>query len=82
MDVSIRFWNNSKRQAETRYLRSEFLHRPNAENLANLLSSALKHLDQKKSTTVFYGWPLIQLECFGYSIWEKKWKWIWTVIGN
>ena len=25
MDVAIRFWNNSKKQAETRYLTSEFL---------------------------------------------------------
>ena len=46
MDVAIRFWNNSKKQAETRYLTSEFLHRPNAENLVNSLVSALKHLDQ------------------------------------
>ena len=45
MYVAIRFWNNSKKQAETRHLASEFLHRPNAENLVNLLSSALKHLD-------------------------------------
>ena len=57
MDVSIRFWNNSKRQAETRYLRSEFLHRPNAENLANLLSSALKHLDQKNLPQFSMGGP-------------------------
>ena len=47
MDVAFRFWNNSKKQAETRYLTSEFLHRPNAENLFNSLSSALKPLDQQ-----------------------------------
>ena len=46
-DVAIRFWNNSKKQAETRYLTSEFLHRPNAENLVNSLSYSLKHLDQQ-----------------------------------
>ena len=46
MNVAIRFWNNSKKQAKTRYLTSEFLHRPNAENLVNSLSSALKPLDQ------------------------------------
>ena len=41
MDVAIRFWNNSEKQAGIRYLTSEFLHRPNAENLVNSLSSAL-----------------------------------------
>ena len=47
MDVAIRFLHNSKKQAKTRYLISKFLHRPNAENLVNLFSSALKHLDQE-----------------------------------
>ena len=47
IDVAIRFWNNSKRQAETRYLTSEYLRRPNVENLVNSLISALKHLDQQ-----------------------------------
>ena len=46
MGVAIRFWDNSKKQDENRYLKSEFLHRPNTENLVNLFSSALKHLDQ------------------------------------
>ena len=32
MDVAIRFWNNSKKQAGTRYFTSEFLQRPNVEN--------------------------------------------------
>ena len=32
---------------ETRYLTSEFRQRPNAENLVNSLSSALKHLDKQ-----------------------------------
>ena len=59
MDLAIRFWNNSKKQAETRYLTSEFLHRPNAENLVNSLSSALKHLDQQN---------LLQLSMDGASI--------------
>ena len=47
MDVAIRFRNHSRKQDETRYVTSEFLYRPNAENLVNLLSSALKHLDQQ-----------------------------------
>ena len=59
MDVAIRFWNNSKKQAETRYLTSEFLHRPNAENLVNSLSSALEHLDQQN---------LLQLSMDGPSV--------------
>ena len=59
MDAAIRFWNNSKNQAETRYLTSEFLHRPNAENLVKSLSSALKHLDQQN---------LLQLSMDGPSV--------------
>ena len=59
MDVAIRFWNNSKKQAETRYLTSEFLHRPNAEKLVNSLSSALEHLDQQN---------LLQLSMDGPSV--------------
>ena len=47
MDVAIRFWNNSKKELEIRYLTSEFLNRPNAENLVNSLSSTTKHLDQR-----------------------------------
>ena len=35
MEVAIQFRNNSKKQAEIRYLTSEFLHRPNAENVVN-----------------------------------------------
>ena len=47
LPLDIRFWNNSKKQSEIRYLASEFLSRPNAENLVNLFSSATKHLDQR-----------------------------------
>ena len=47
MEVAIQFRNNSKKQAEIRYLTSEFLHRSNAENVVNWLSSGLKHLDQQ-----------------------------------
>ena len=58
MDVAIRFWNNSKKQAETRYLTSDFLHSPNAENLISLLSSALAHLDQQNLLQLSMDCPL------------------------
>ena len=59
MGVAIRFWNYSKKQTETRYLTLEFLYRPNAENLGNSFSSALKHLDQQN---------LLQLSMDGPSV--------------
>ena len=59
MDLAIRFWNNSKKQTETRYLTSEFLHRPNAENLVISLSSALKHLDQQNLLQLSMGDPSV-----------------------
>ena len=59
MDVAIRFWNNSKKQSETRYLTSEFLNRPNAENIVNSLSSAIKHLDQRNSLQISMDGPLV-----------------------
>ena len=46
-DAVVQFWNNSKKQPETRYLTSEFLHSPNAENLVNALTSTCKHLHQQ-----------------------------------
>ena len=64
MDVAIRFRNHSRKQDETKYVTSEFLYRPNAENLVNLLSSALKHLDQQN---------LLQFSMDGPSInWLEK----------
>ena len=59
MDVAIRFWNNSKKQSETRYLTSEFLNRPNAENLVNSLSSATKDLDQQNLLQISMDGPSV-----------------------
>ena len=59
MDGAIRFWNNSKKQAETRYLTSEFLHRPNAENVVNSLRSAIKHLDQQNLLQLYMDGPSV-----------------------
>ena len=46
-DAVVQFWNNSKKQPENRYLTSEFLHSPNAENLVNSLSSTCKYLHKQ-----------------------------------
>lgn len=47
MDIQIRFWNESTGLAETRYLDSKFLKRPNAENLTTELNNALGELPTK-----------------------------------
>ena len=59
MDVAIRFWNNSKKEWETRYLTSEFLNIPSAENLVNSLSSATKHLDQQNLLQISMDGPSV-----------------------
>ena len=45
MDIQIRFWNNSSNLACTSYLDSQYLHRPNADNLVKALSDSLVNLD-------------------------------------
>lgn len=45
MDIQIRFWNNSSNLACTRYLDSQYLHRPNADNLVKALNDSLVNLD-------------------------------------
>ena len=59
MDVAIWFWNDFKKQAETRYLTSEFLYGPNAENLVNSLSSSPKHLDQQNLLQLYMDGPSV-----------------------
>ena len=46
MDVALRFWNEKKGQAETKYYDSQFLSRPNAENLYAGLETSMKGLDK------------------------------------
>lgn len=48
MDVNIRFWNNIKNIAETSYLTSKFLLRPNAENLKKDIFASLEPLEKSK----------------------------------
>lgn len=45
MDVQVRFWDNASNLAATRYLDSQFLHRPNAINLVKALDAALTELN-------------------------------------
>ena len=46
--VALRFWNEKKDQAETKYYDSQFLTRPNAENLYSGLETSMKGLDKVK----------------------------------
>ena len=68
MDVAIRFWNSSNKQAETRLLTSEFLHRPNAKNLVNSLSSALKQLDQQNLLQLSMDGPSVNWNVFEHEM--------------
>ena len=48
MDIIIKYWCSEKGKAETRYFDSQFLRRPNAENLVEKLKVSLKQLDTRK----------------------------------
>ena len=48
MDVNIRYWNDKRNIAETAYLDSQFLLRPNAENLKSELIESMSNLDMAK----------------------------------
>ena len=46
MDVNIRFWNNETNILETRYLYSQFLERPNADNLFQIIKDSTSGLNE------------------------------------
>ena len=48
MDVKLRYWNDENNIAETSYLDSKFLLRPNAENLKCELVASITGLDMAK----------------------------------
>ena len=48
MDVNLRYWNDEKNIAETSYLDSKFLLRPNAENLKCELGASITGLNMAK----------------------------------
>ena len=48
MDVNIRYWCNIKNIAESAYLTSRMLLRPNAENLKDELFASIDQLDKNK----------------------------------
>ena len=48
MDVQIRYWNETTKQVDTRYIDSQFLRRPNAQNLFDCLIASLKDLPYKR----------------------------------
>ena len=48
IDVNLRYWNNENSVAETSYIDSQFLLRPNAANLKNVLVESLTGLEESK----------------------------------
>ena len=48
MDVNIRHWNNNKNIAESAYLTSRMLLRPNADNLKDEIFASIDQLDKNK----------------------------------
>ena len=58
MDIQVHFWDENSVQAKTRYFDSQFLLRPNANNLLESLTTAIKDLSQEK---------LVQLSIDGQS---------------
>jgi hypothetical protein len=69
MDVVVRFWDEIDCAIKTRYINSQFLKRPNAENLLSELLIAIKDLPNEK---------MIQLSMDGPS---TNWK-VLTLIQN
>ena len=48
MDVGVRYWNNRKNIAETRYFDSEFMRRPNADVLLKNLDESISSLNRRQ----------------------------------
>ena len=48
MDIQLRFWSDSDGLVKTRYYDSQFLSRPNAENLTSSLSESLTGISLQK----------------------------------
>ena len=57
MDINLRYWNAEKNIAETSYLRSKFLLRPNAKNLKCELVAPITGLDMTKFLQLPIGVP-------------------------
>ena len=47
MDINIRYWDIKEKKVKTRYLDSQFLERPNADNLLQSLKTAIKDLKEE-----------------------------------
>ena len=48
MDIQVRFWDENSVQAKTHYFDSQFLLRPNANNVLESLTTKIKDLSQEK----------------------------------
>ena len=47
MDINIRYWDSKEKKVKTRYLDSQFLEQPNADNLLQRLKTAIKDLKEE-----------------------------------
>lgn len=65
LDVILRFWDANDNMVKTRYFDSQFLRRPNAENLINKLNSSTEEISKNH---------LIQISMDGPSVNWKLWE--------
>ena len=66
LDIHIRFWDNSKCMAVTRYFDSRFLRRPNAENIVTELQKSIQKLIAENTTQLSMDRPATN-----WSVFEK-----------
>ena len=65
MNIQLRFWSDGDGLVKTRYYDSQFLSRPNAENLASSLSESLTGISLQKmhhlSMDLYVNWNVFEL---------------------
>ena len=64
MDIQLRFWSDSDGLVKTRYYDSQFLSRPNAENLASSLSESLTGISMQKMHYLAMDGPYVNWNVF------------------
>ena len=62
MDTNIRHWDDKEKKVKTRYLDSQFLERPNADNLLQILKTATKDLKEESILQLAMDGPNVNWE--------------------
>ena len=57
MDVNIRYWDSTERKVKTRYCDSQFLERPNADNLLDSINVSTAKLKENSFLHLAMEWP-------------------------